>query len=199
MEETTEDPERLFRLTSEITLRREVDGRTRRYEGVPVDWSMERDPEGIAFLSSKALEEGKYDLRDEDAVASLFTRAEALRFLEELEKSYPEGEHRLGSVPLPVSTEHLRYGPGGAEGHIEVEGMDVIGYPYLQDAKRTGWEHGDTLLVETTLELPVELAERLEEQPSVASYIEKLEETADAVEAIKDAPLPSEQGGELPF
>jgi hypothetical protein len=196
MEETTEDPNRLFRVTSEITLQREEDGRTRRYEGVPVDWIMERDPEGTAFLSSKALEEGEYDLREEDAVASLFTRAEALRFLEELEKSHPEGEHRLGSVPLPVDSEHLRHGPGRAEGWIEMEGeLDVIGYPYPQDAERTGWKRGDTLLVETTLELPVELAERLEKRDA-ARYIGRLEETA---EAVSDAPNPAPVDTDLPF
>jgi hypothetical protein len=197
MEETTEDPERLFRVTSEITLRREQDGRTRRYEGVPVDWIMERGPDEAPFDPAEAVEEGEHDRREEDAVASLFTRAEALRFLEKLEEEWPEGEHRLGSVPLPVSTEHLRHGPGRAEGWIEMEGeLDVIGHSYTQDAERTGWERRDgAFLVETTLELPVELAERLEKRDA-ARYIGRLEETA---EAVSDAPNPAPVDTELPF
>jgi hypothetical protein len=197
MEEPTEDPNRLFRLTSEITLRREEEGRTRRYEDVPVDWIMERGPDEAPFDPEGAVEGTVLNgaERSHVAVAQLFARDEALRYLEALEESYPEGEHSLQSVPLPALEENLRHGPGRARGRIEAEGEDLLGYPYPQDAERTGWERGDTLLVETTLELPVELAERLESKDA-ARYIGRLEETA---EAVSDAPNPAPVDTELPF
>jgi hypothetical protein len=158
---------------------------------------MERGPDEAPFDPAKAVEDGTR--RGENGaeqlfVEQLFTREEALRFLEKLEEEWPEGEHRLGSAPLPVSTEHLRDAPGRAKGWIEAEGEDLLGYPYPQDAERTGWEGPDgTLLVETTLELPVEMAEQLERRDA-ARYIGRLEETA---EAVSDAPNPSTTN--LPF
>jgi hypothetical protein len=195
MEETTEDPERLFRVTSdEITLRREEDGRTRRYEGVPVDWIMERDSEEVPFNPAKAVEDGTR--RGENGVEQLFTREEALRFLEKLEEEWTEGEHRLESVPLPASEEDIRIGPARGEGFIELEGVEAAGIAYLYDAERTGWERRDgAFLVETTLELPVGLAERLEKRDA-ARYIGRLEEMA---EAVSDAPNPASVDTELPF
>lgn len=200
METTTEPPtkapERLFQVTSTITLREEIDGRTRRYDGVPVVWEMVRSPEEAPFDVSEVVptdrpEKEKLEKErqmDASAAASLFTREEALRFLNDLEEEHPEGEHRLQSVPTPASEKHLRYGPGASQGYIEASSeLGVSGDCYLQEAERKGWEEGETLLVETTLELPEELAERLDQRHDVASYLRKLEETA---EAVSEAPNP---------
>lgn len=191
----TDAPERLFKVTSTVTLRKERDGRTRRHDGVPVVWEVDRSPREAPFDATDVVPEDA--TRSEGAAAGLFTREEALRFLEDLENEWPEGEHRLQSVPLPASEEHLRYGPGAAEGRIEGGGeLNVTGYCYLQDAERTGWEDGDTLLVETTLELPLEMAERLDRKRDAAEYLQKLEETA---EAVSEAPSPHSVDTELPF
>lgn len=190
----TETPERLFQVTSTVTLREEIDGRTRRFDGVPVEWEVDRSPEEAPFNTTQVVPEEEPDL---GAAAGLFAREEALRFLGDLEEEHPEGEHRLQSVPLPASEEHLRYGPGASQGYIEASGeIDVMGFCYLQEARREGWEEGETLLVETTLELPVELAERLDQRHDAAGYLRKLEETA---EAVSEAPDPYSTGTNLPF
>lgn len=163
METTTEPPtkapERLFQVTSTITLREELDGRTRRYDGVPVVWEMVRSPEEAPFDVSEVVptdrpEKEKLEKErqmDASAAASLFTREEALRFLNDLEEEHPEGEHRLQSVPTPASEKHLRYGPGASQGYIEASSeLGVSGDRYLQEAERKGWEEGETHLVETT-------------------------------------------------
>ena len=163
METTTEPPtkapERLFQVTSTITLREELDGRTRRYDGVPVVWEMVRSPEEAPFDVSEVVptdrpEKEKLEKErqmDASAAASLFTREEALRFLNDLEEEHPEGEHRLQSVPTPASEKHLRYGPGASQGYIEASSeLGVSGDRYLQEAERKGWEEGETHLVGTT-------------------------------------------------
>jgi hypothetical protein len=183
---STEIPERLFRVTSTVTLREEQTGGTRRYDGAPVVWEVARSPEEAPFDVMQVLEGS--DPARADAAASLFTREEAFRFLEDLEEEHPEGEHRFQSVPLPASEEHLRYGPGASRGYIEVSGeLDVTGHCYPQSAEREGWEEGETLLVETLLELPVDMAERLDRKHDPAEYLRKLEETA---EAVSEAPNP---------
>lgn len=198
METTTESPtdapKRLFKVTSTVTLRKERGGRTRRHDGVPVAWKVDRSPNQAPFDATEVAPEDAS--RGPGAAAGLFTREEALRFLNDLEEECPKGEHRLQSVPLPASEKHLRYRPPGASrSRIEASGdLDVTGYCYLQDAEREGWEDGDTLLVETTLELPVGMAERLNREPDAAEYLRKLEETA---EAVSEAPNPNDS--DLPF
>ena len=209
----TDTPERLFKVTSTITLREEIDGRTRRFDGVPVTWEVDRSPEEAPFDVSEVVPTDRPEKEklakerqmDASATAALFTREEALRFLGDLEEEHPEGEHRLQSVPLPASEEHLRYGPGASQGYIEASYIeassefDVSGDCYLQEAEREGWEEGETLLVEMTLELPEELAERLDQRHDVASYLRKLEETA---EAVSEAPNPNNSFStdtDLPF
>jgi len=183
---STDTPERLFQVTSTVTLREEQTGGTRRYDGVPVVWEVGRSPEEAPFDVMQVVEGS--DPARAGAAASLFTREEALQFLEGLEEEHPEGEHRLQSVPLPTSEEHLRYGPGASQWGIDASGeLDVTGHCYPQRAEREGWEEGETLLVETLLELPVDMAERLDHKPDTAAYLRKLEETA---KVVSEAPNP---------
>lgn len=190
---TTESPRRLFRVISTITYRFERDGRTRRFDGVPLAWTVNRSPEEAPFDATKVAAQKEKVQR---AAAFHFTRDEALGVLSDLEEKYPESEHRLESVPLPAPTGELtEYGSTRHDHHVDLEStVRVVGHPYLREAEREGWEVGDTLWVERTFELPEEMAERIEKKHNAAEYLRKLEETA---EAVSKAPDPHSQ--ELPF
>lgn len=171
MSTTTEDSDRHFLVTSGVTWRDEIDGRTRRYDGTPISWTIVTENDSSTAILTQD--------------TAFLTQDEAIECLEKIEQEYPEGKHHIRSVPDPESARVL---PPGVQ--YKQEMGDFIGYVYPQDADREGWEVDGKLVKEVTLELPLDLTEQIEEAPMEArEYIGRLQDAAEgAADAISEAP-----------
>lgn len=190
-ENSTNVPNRLFYVTSSISYWREKEGRTRRYDGVPVIWTAIRDE--APFPSQMP----GPPILPATLPPSLLLAEEALGFLDYLDEGeFPDGEHSLHTVPAPPSESDLR-GTSVPEPSeiltVRDYAVEMRGEVALHDADEEVWERDDgSLYREMTLEVPVGMARRLKKKRDPAEYIRELEEEVGTVQKFDPEP-------ELPF
>lgn len=186
--------------TENATLTLERGGHPKVYRGITIIWEAERDEVPFSYedwFSGFEGVEDKYARRQstfkEDCVRRLFTFEEAQSVLSVLEAEV-EGVHLLSRVSLPVEAGKLvPVFLSSNSSIVETGGLLVRGHYDLETATYV-FEERDGMPYRTVqLDLPVELADRLERMISPEIYIARLEEVnARAAQLISDISLISD-------
>lgn len=184
-------PEHLFTLKCEATVHRDFDGRTRRFERIPMQLEANRETTPV---DPKYLFEGDVPDQGREMLTAFFTMEEALAVAQDLSEKDARLENvRLSplSVPLSYSEDTVWRAPlrtfGAGTGDLvlywKIDGVEVLGWGHYNDAETTEWKDAEIMewtkeMQYVTLQVPKRMAAQLRSKEDPAGYLFKIEKMA---------------------